>query len=73
MVFPDAKNVQTRLIGEFDALDQMAEAVGRADFAVGAANLEARGKTVHADLHRRRLPGGGGFSKLGLARFVHGN
>ena len=67
MMFPDAENIQARLVGEGNSLDEMADAVRRAHRPAAAIVRHCRRETVHADLHR---PGGRRRDRLAVSRLT---
>jgi hypothetical protein len=52
MMFPDSENVQAHLVGKFNPLDEIADAVRGTDRDVLAIVRQCRRKAVNADLHR---------------------
>ena len=52
MMFPDSENVQAHLVGKFNPLDEIADAVRRADHDALAIVRQCRREAVNADLHR---------------------
>ena len=51
VVFADTEDVQPDLVGVFDLLDQVAEAIGCADHVAGGGVGKLRGETINSDLH----------------------